>query len=153
MTDAQPIPRTALALGLLGLLPFLWGVVTRYVPAAQDLTLEWAGPRFVGPYVQLYFGTIVLAFQSGVLWGLAAQRDREVASLGFALSVVPALWAFLFTGNGPVSSALYLMAGFWAILGIDWFYWRSGMAPGWWIGFRAPLTLVIVACLAVVAFD
>ena len=29
------------------------------------------GGRFVGPYVQLFYGAIILSFMSGVLWGFA----------------------------------------------------------------------------------
>ncbi|PRY20266.1 uncharacterized protein DUF3429 [Aliiruegeria haliotis] len=146
------VPRTALLLGLAGLIPFLWGVLTRYSPALQDLTLSLAGPRFVAPYILLYYGTIILAFMSGVLWGMATRADGEVASLGYALSVIPAIWAFLFTGTGPVSSAGYLIAGFLGVLGIDWFFWRNGLAPSWWMTLRVPLTAVVVLCLGVVVF-
>lgn len=145
------IPPTALALGLAGLFPFAWGVVTRYSPAAAELTMALAGPRFVAPYVTLYFGTIVLAFQSGVLWGLAARQEGEAASLGYALAVVPAVWAFLFTGIGPVATARFLIAGYLGVLGIDWVYWRAGIAPRWWMAYRVPLTAVAVGALAVVA--
>ncbi|WP_068118144.1 DUF3429 domain-containing protein [Tropicimonas marinistellae] len=148
----KAIPRTALLLGLAGLIPFLWGVVTRFSPAMHDLTLALAGPRFVAPYILLYYGTIILAFMSGVLWGFAARADTHAASLGYALSVVPALWAFLFTGTGPVSTALYLIVGFVGVLGIDWLFWSNGLTPSWWMALRIPLTVVVVGCLAVVAF-
>ena len=146
------IPRSALALGLAGLLPFLWGVLTRFSPALQEATLTSAGPRFVAPYILLYFGTILLAFQSGVLWGFASRAEGSAAGLGYALSVLPAIWAFLFTGIGPVATALSLMAGFLGVLGIDYLFWQSGLAPRWWMALRLPVTATILACLAVVAF-
>lgn len=149
----RDIPRMALVLGIAGLVPFLWGVLTRFVPALQDLTLAMIGPRFVAPYILLYYGTIILAFMSGVLWGFAARAEGEAASLGYALSVIPALWAFFFTGTGPVSTALYLIAGFLGVLGIDWLFWSNGLTPRWWMALRVPLTIVVVACLAVVALS
>ncbi|SFD06930.1 DUF3429 domain-containing protein [Tropicimonas isoalkanivorans] len=147
------IPRTPLVLGLAGLLPFLWGVLTRYIPALNDLTLQIAGPRFVAPYILLFYGTIILAFMSGVLWGFAARAEGETGGLGYALSVVPAIWAFLFAGTGPVSTAIYLIFGFLGVLGIDWLFWKNGLTPRWWMALRIPLTAVVVACLAVVALD
>ncbi len=145
------IPRAALLLGLTGLLPFLWGVVTLYVPAAQDFTMATVGPRFVGPFVILQYGTVILAFMSGVLWGFATKAEGSVAASGYAMSVVPALWAFFFVGGGPVSAAIYLIVGFIGLLGLDWMFWRQGLAPPWWMHLRLLLTTVVVLCLLVVA--
>ncbi len=145
------IPRAPLLLGLAGLIPFLWGVLTLYVPALSDWGQATLGRRFVGPYVALYYGTIILAFMSGVLWGLATRAEGEAAALGYTLSTLPAIWAFLFTGIGPVPTAYSLAVGFVAVLGIDWMFWRNGLAPVWWMRLRVPLTLVVVTCLLLVA--
>lgn len=144
------IPRAALLLGLAGLLPFLWGVLTLYSDAAQQVTLGLVGPRFVGPFVILQYGTVILAFMSGVLWGFATRAEGAVAASGYALSVIPALWAFFFVGGGPVSAATYLIAGFVGLLGLDWMFWRQGLAPQWWMALRILLTSVVVLCLIVV---
>ena len=143
------IPRTALILGLAGLIPFLWGALTLISDGLAAFGAGWFGPRFVGPYVQLSYGTIILAFMSGVLWGFATRASGAVAATGYALSVVPALWAFLFVGGGPDSAAIYLIAGFVGLLGLDWIFWRQGLAPEWWMPLRAGLTVVVVSCLAV----
>lgn len=145
------IPRAALVLGLAGLLPFLWGVLTLYVPAAQDITLSTVGPRFVGPFVILQYGTVILAFMSGVLWGFATKAEGAVAASGYAMSVIPALWAFFFVGGGPTSAAVYLIAGFVGLLGLDWMFWQQGLAPPWWMRLRILLTAVVVLCLLAVA--
>jgi hypothetical protein len=145
------IPRSALVLGIAGLIPFVWGVITLRLPGVQDWAVATLGARFVGPYVILYYGTIILAFMSGVLWGLATRAKGEAAALGYSLSTVPALWAFFFTGTGPVSSAINLAVGFLGVLGIDWVFARNGLAPEWWMTLRVPLTIVVVTCLAVVA--
>lgn len=152
MTDDRTVPRAALALGCAGLLPFLWGVATLYSEPLQRLTIETVGPRFAGPFVLLSYGTIILSFMSGVLWGFATRAEGEVAALAYALSTIPALWAFFFVGSGPVSTAIYLIAGFLAVLGIDAFLWQNGLTPRWWLKLRVPLTAVVCLCLAVVAF-
>ncbi|WP_422076013.1 DUF3429 domain-containing protein [Tranquillimonas rosea] len=143
------IPAAALGLGLAGLIPFLWGALTLVLPALGQWGMSTLGPRFVGPYVQLAYGSVILAFMSGVLWGFATKTDGPVAATGYALSVIPALWAFLFTGGGPVSAAMYLMIGFVGVLGLDWLFWKQGLAPAWWMQLRVLLTVVVVACLAV----
>ena len=147
MTD---IPRSALLLGLAGLLPFLWGAATVLVPDLADWGMRAIGPRFAGPFVLLSYGTVILAFMSGVLWGFATRAEGQVAATGYALSVLPALWAFFFVGGGPVSAATYLIFGFVGLLGLDWLFWRQGLAPAWWMRLRVGLTAVVVFCLSTV---
>lgn len=145
------IPRSALVLGLAGLVPFVWGAATLWSDGLAQAGLDLFGPRFIGPYVQLQYGTIILAFMSGVLWGFATRAEGGVAASGYALSVLPALWAFFFVGGGPVSAAIYLAAGFVALLALDWMFWNQGLAPDWWMRLRIGLTAVVVACLALTA--
>jgi hypothetical protein len=147
----KEIPRSALVLGIAGLIPFVWGAATLVSDALADAGLKALGPRFIGPYVQLQYGTIILAFMSGVLWGFATRAEGRVAATGYALSVLPALWAFFFVGGGPTSAAINLGAGFVALLALDWMFWNQGLAPRWWMGLRIGLTSVVVACLAVTA--
>ena len=145
------IPRSALILGLAGLIPFLWGAVTVVIPGLAAWGSGVFGSRFVGPYVQLFYGTIILAFMSGVLWGFATKAEGREAAVGYALSVLPALWAFFMVGSGPVSASINLAAGFIGLLGLDYSFWRQGLAPPWWMQLRILLTVVVVACLGVTA--
>jgi hypothetical protein len=147
MTD---IPRAPLYLGLAGLIPFLWGALTLVSDGAASFGLQAFGPRFIGPFVLLSYGTVILAFMSGILWGFATRAEGQVAATGYALSVLPALWAFFFVGGGPVSAAIYLIVGFVGLLGLDWLFWKQGLAPDWWMTLRVMLTVVVVACLAMV---
>ena len=143
----RPIPIAPLVLGLAGLLPFLWGTLTILSAGFQDFAIGLLGPRFVGPYVQLQYGTIILSFMSGVLWGFATKSEGEEAAIGYGLSVIPALWAFFMVGNGPVSAAMNLIVGYVALLALDWHFWRRGLAPDWWMSLRLLLTAVVVLCL------
>ena len=141
------IPRTPLLLGVAGLIPFAWGAASMLWEPLAGWTARSLGPRFAGPYIQLAYGTVILAFMSGVLWGFATRAEGQVAATGYALSVVPALWAFLLVGGGPVSAGVYLIAGFVGILGLDWMFWWHGLAPRWWMHLRLLLTAVVVLCL------
>jgi len=148
-----PIPRAALILGLAGVLPFLWGALTELSPALADFGLRWMGPRFLGPYVSLAYGTVILSFMSGALWGFASTADRpDTRPLFLALSVLPALWAFFFIGGGPVSAAIWLAAGFVLLMGLDWLFWQHGLTPDWWMRLRLGLTALVLACLMVPIF-
>jgi len=134
-------------LGFAGLIPFVWGVVTLYHDGTADFTASLLGPRFVGPYVQLFYGTVILSFMSGVLWGFATKTTGAAAAAGYALSVIPALWAFFMTGGGPVSTGLNLITGFLGLLILDFYFFRAGLTPRWWMKLRIMLTSGVVACL------
>ena len=117
---------------------------------------EWAtstlGPRFIGPYIQLFYGSIILSFMSGVLWGFATKAQGPQAATGYALSVIPALWAFFMTGGGPTTAGTNLIFGFLGLLILDFAFHSWGLAPPWWMSLRVLLTSLVVACLAVGVF-
>ncbi|SFE39654.1 DUF3429 domain-containing protein [Roseivivax sediminis] len=146
------IPRSALILGLAGVIPFAWGALTLAVPAAAAWGQANLGPRFIGPYVQLYYGAIILSFMSGVLWGFATKTEGTRAATGYALSVIPALWAFFMTGGGPVSAGMNLIFGFAGLLALDYAFWTWGLAPRWWMQLRVLLTGLVIACLSIGVF-
>ncbi len=141
------IPRGPLILGLAGLLPFVWGAATLLMPDLGVWAQMTLGGRFVGPYVQLSYGTVILAFMSGVLWGFATKSEGW---FGYALSVIPALWAFFMVGGGPTSAAINLAVGFVGLLLLDLQFWQKGLTPPWWMSLRLLLTLVVVLSLLVV---
>jgi hypothetical protein len=141
----RQIPPAALLLGLAGLIPFLWGAATLYLPALAQWGQTTIGPRFVGPYIQLYYGALILSFMSGVLWGFATRADGMTAATGYALSTLPALWAFFMTGDGAASTAINLSTGFLALLALDWHFWRLHLAPRWWMALRVLLTVLVLA--------
>lgn len=97
--------------------------------------------------MQLAYGTVILSFMSGVLWGFATRAEGAEAAFGYGVSTLPALWAFFFVGGGPVSAAIYLALGFVGILGLDWMFQRQGLAPPWWVSLRLILTFVVVVTL------
>ena len=143
------VPRAVLILGLAGVIPFAWGAAT----LVSDPLAQWGnatlGPRFIGPFVQLFYGSVILSFMSGVLWGFATKAEGRRAAIGYALSVIPALWAFFMTGGGPVTAGTNLIFGFLGLLLLDWQFWRWELAPPWWMQLGGLLTTLVVACLAV----
>ncbi len=146
------IPRSALVLGLSGLIPFLWGAVTLVSDGAALWGQQTLGPRFIGPHISLAYGTIILSFMSGVLWGFATRAEGRRAAMGYALSVVPALWAFFFVGGGAASSAIFLIVGFTGLLVLDWVFWKQGLAPWWWMQLRILLTGIVAILLLFVIY-
>lgn len=143
------IPRAPLILGLAGLIPFLWGAATYLNEPLAAWGAANLGPRFVGPYVQLFYGAVILSFMSGVLWGFATKMSGGRAATGYVLSVIPALWAFFMTGGGPVSAGSNLIFGFAGLLLIDFAFSQWGLTPSWWMRLRILLTLIVILCLSV----
>lgn len=141
------IPTGALILGLSGVLPFAWGAITLLSEEAFNFGIENFGARFVGPLIQLSYGVIILCFMSGVLWGFATKMDEKNGSLGYILSVLPALWAFLSMGRGPISDTISLIVGFLAVLLIDRHFYLLKLTPLWWMNLRTPLTFLVISLL------
>ncbi len=136
------IPRTALYLALGGLVPFL--VCAGVALSGNQVVLRGAEDE-----IMLRYGIIILAFMSGVLWGFATNASGKMATVAYGLSVVPALWAF-FTAVGPTPQALgALIPGFYGLLALDYYFWRAGLAPPWWLRLRLPLTAVVMVTLGI----
>lgn len=146
------IPKAALYLGLGGLLLFLWGALTLVNGNLAIWTIPTIGPHFVGPFVQLFYDTIILSFMSGVLWGFSSKKTGPSAAIGYVLSVLPALWVFFATGGGPVEASTNLIIGFLGLLFLDWYFWKNELAPEWWIKLRLLLTGIVVLFLSVGVF-
>jgi heme/copper-type cytochrome/quinol oxidase subunit 4 len=144
----DPIPRTALFLGLAGVIPFVWGAATALSPALSAWGAGWVGPLYLGTYVSLTYGIVILSFMSGVLWGFATKADGQEAAIGYGLSVIPALWAFFMVNGDAANAAINLMAGFAALLLLDWYFWKMGTAPDWWLRLRLILTGLVLISLA-----
>jgi len=136
------IPRTALYLALGGLVPFL--VCAGVALSGNQVVLRGAEDE-----IMLRYGIIILAFMSGVLWGFATNASGKMAAVAYGLSVLPALWAF-FTAVGPTPQALgALIPGFYGLLALDYYFWRAGFAPPWWLRLRLPLTAVVMVTLGI----
>ena len=145
----KKIPKSALILGLAGLLPFFWGAATSLEFVLENLKLNGFSEEYIGSRINLIYGTIILAFMSGVLWGFAANIRDKRRPVGLILSVLPALWAF-FTFNGTlINPFMSLILGFLGVFAIDvrFYYWQ--LTPDWWLSFRSILTLCVIIFLSV----
>ncbi|MEP0963449.1 MAG: DUF3429 domain-containing protein [Roseobacter sp.] len=148
----KQIPLAPLVLGLAGLIPFVWGAATYSIEPLAQWGAKSLGPRFVGPYVQLFYGSVILSFMSGVLWGFATKAQGAKATICYAMSVIPALWAFFMTGGGPTTAGLNLIFGFLGLLILDLSFSVWGLTPRWWLSLRVLLTAIVVASLGVGVF-
>ena len=148
MIDDRRIPRPALVLGLAGLIPFLWSAATQLSPALASWGGQFLSPMFLGSVVGLTYGTLILSFMSGALWGFATKAEGPIAAIAYGLSVIPALWAFIMVTDASANSSIFLAAGFVGLLFLDAMYSAWGLAPRWWLRLRVMLTVVVLGCLA-----
>ena len=149
MTDDHRIPRPALILGLAGLIPFLWSAATQLSPALGGWAGQYLPPMFLGAVVGLTYGTVILSFMSGALWGFATKAEGAQAAFAYGLSVIPALWVFGMVTDASANSVIFLAAGFVGLLLLDATYTAWGLAPRWWLRLRVMLTVVVLGCLAI----
>ena len=138
----DPIPRTALIPGLMGLVPFLvlcWATMkpSGFMTSSQALMA-----------LNIY-AAIILTFIGALWWGLAARIPTSLLSNAMMVwSVIPAVFAWLATLLGPRAALEALIAGFvvqWAMDSVL-MYVADGVMPYWAYRLRTILT-IISACL------
>jgi len=142
----QAIPKAPLALGLIGLVPFVWGAWTTASPNLMTWSTGLIGAGLVGTTIQTTYGAVILSFMSGVLWGFATKAEGIKAAACYLMSVQPALWAFFVMSSGVGPKASYLMAGFVGLLILDIIFYQLSLTPMWWLRLRVLLTTVILIC-------
>ena len=137
-------PLAPLLLGLAGLLPFLAGALITLGLFPENTVLSQDGRLVLTRY-----GTIILCFMSGVLWGFATRATGPQATVAYALSVIPALWTFFQPGRSADEALINLMIGFLAVLLLDYAFSRWDLTPGWWMPLRLLLTAIVLICLCI----
>lgn len=151
--EARPeggaMPRAAMLLGLAGLVPFVWGALTVLSPGLAGVGADMLGERFVGVGVLIGYGTVILCFMGGVLWGFASRAPEGMAMRAYVTSVLPPLWVFFTVGGTQAASLSALLVGFFASLSLDLQFSQWRLTPGWWIALRIPLTLAVLVCLGI----
>lgn len=136
-------PRVAMALGVLGLIPFVALAV-----------LSWAGHGGISVLARealAAYGATILSFLGGVYWGFALageQAARPGLAARLSIGVLPQLvgWVAVllpFRGGQALTAAALLV---WLL--VERRAVAQGAAPGWFMQLRLPLTLVAAACLA-----
>jgi hypothetical protein len=130
------VPRPALVLGLMGLIPF-GGL------AIAD-ALDPASPVWTQA-LHAYAATI-LSFLGGVRWGLA-MRDGAPVLRDLAVSVIPQLAGWIALLLPPATAAGVLSVALALLWSADRRLARAGSAPPWYGALRTPLTAGAVASI------
>lgn len=144
----RSLPPLARLLGFAGLLPQL--------AAAGVVTVMPREATFAAQALGFAYASLILSFLGGLWWGMAAAR-RDAPGWIYVAAVAPSLfalacaipWAVGWSWPGPSLVALAL--AIWASLLIDMRLVKAGLAPGWWMRLRFPLSLVLGGLTLIVA--
>lgn len=147
---ARLVPGIVWQIGLLGLVPLIWGVGEIYLPILRRVAEDWMSPWFHAPFATLRYAEIILMFNSGILWGFAARATGPMALGAFKLSVLPALYTFFFVIGEMQEVALKLAIGFAGLLALDALFHRQALVPDWWMRLRVPLCGISILCLVAI---
>lgn len=139
------LPPIALALGLLGLLPFIAGGLG---------SLAFRDPLRAARALEalIAYGAVILSFLGAVHWGLALEEETGLAQgARYGLGVVPALvgWvALLAQIDAMPDVALVLLAlGFAATIGVEQRAATRGLVMPAYVGLRWVLSVVVLLVL------
>lgn len=146
MLQDTTIPKPALVLGWLGVLPFAASCLAAISGNADTASLAMRA--------LVVYATIILSFMGGAQWGLAmvaASGGPSELARRLAVSTLPALAAFGLAALSSRPALLGLAAVFVALFFYDLATARSGVAPNWYPALRAQLTAVVVPCLLIAA--
>lgn len=130
------VPRTALWLGLAGLIPFVSGGIGVWLNVLGDI-------RFALPLVVLAYGCLIAAFLGGVRWG-AAMQNNQAAHLPrqLILAIMPtliALVAFML----PLPQAFTLLIVLFVAQGVlDLNAVQQNRLADWYAPLRLLLTII-----------
>jgi hypothetical protein len=135
--------RIALALGLLGLVPFAgFGIATWLTPNI--------GLRFTFLQAEILWAAIILSFMAGARWAFTLARPTPDPWRVMAFGLVPVL--SLVAPFLPIGWAVLLLAsGLVGLLASELTSGARQEAPEWYAPLRVFLTLVALVCLSGVA--
>ena len=140
LAQLDRIPIIALLLGWAGVLPF--------AALVMSATLGPPGHTGAAMAALVGYGSIILSFMGGVLWGLEMSQGRSQAA--YVASIVPALTAAAAMILHATFGIFLLLCGFAGLLAYDLALSRSRGAPNWYPVLRWQLTTAVVALLAMV---
>ena len=142
LTGREKIPKQAVRLGYLGVVPFL--------ATAVLIAFDSAGMRQMALEGFLAYSAVILSFLGGIRWGAASSGGSDPAR-ELIVAVLPSLWAAFFLWLPAEDFAVWgLMLGF-VLMGLaDWF--SPGLhVASWMRPLRLRLTLAVLACHLAVA--
>ncbi|GAB4518221.1 MAG: hypothetical protein Kow00133_03130 [Amphiplicatus sp.] len=139
----QGLPQAAAFLAYAGALPL---IVTALLILLRPDDLGPGAQRFM-----LVYGGLLIAFFGGVRWGVAVMRPEGPRFIHLVGGVIPLAFALpIFFLADPGARFLLILVALPILLIDDLRATRKGSgAPDWYLGVRAPLTILMEASFAI----
>jgi hypothetical protein len=99
----------------------------------------------------LVYASLILSFLGGCLFAFETLNKPNPNKLRLWLSITPSIWSVIAI-QIPNFSASFLAVGFLIVYEFDRKSHVAGIAPIWWLSLRLPLTVIVIASLAVIGF-
>ena len=136
------VPRTALWLGLAGLIPFVSGGIGVWLNVLGDI-------RFALPLIVLAYGCLIAAFLGGVRWGAAMQNNvANHLPRQLIIAIMPTLMA-LIPFMLPLPQAFTLLIVLFVAQGVlDLTAVQQTRLVDWYAPLRILLTIIAALSMA-----
>lgn len=145
MAHRNPVPMSALVLGVAGLIPFLGFAALAVSGSDGGLSSIGLSPRTI----LSAYGAVIASFLGGIRWGAAAARNSGGAD--YAIAILPSLiaWAALAAPMPWDLRILGILVLAWGLVDQD--LPRRGLVPLWLGRLRLALSGVAGASLLIAA--
>lgn len=155
---SDTIPLTALLLTLAGVLPFVFCALALWFNLPILEWLVWSQIKSAWHILLVTYSCVILAFLSGIHWGIAMQLDETKLPKGAVRNLliwsnVMALVAWLCLLLYHYIMMLVLLIGSFTLQWIlDVVLSRYGLAPPWFGRLRTIVTPIVLVALAIAFF-
>ena len=141
------VPKAVKVISLLGMLPYLFGVLATF-----KLYFINAGLNTFLLRLSTLYGALILTFLGGCLFGFECLKNEKPNLLRLWLAIIPTLWS-LIALTATNFSASILAVGFLLVFELDRKFMAAGVVPDWWLSLRFPLTASVSLSLLIIGFS
>lgn len=139
-SEPTGMPFSSAVFGGLGIIPFAVGAVLANITETAH----------TGQWLIMGYGAVILSFLGGIQWGVGLKAAPRawlpyfvaitISLTGWVSMLLPPLWGIGLLAVGFVAAFIY------DAISVGVFH-----LPGWFLGLRSLLTVLVVSCLALAA--
>ena len=142
--------RQSLLLGLLGLIPFIFLIVSSFIVPPDNEIYELL------IFIYISYAAVISSFLGGIQWGLITASVERVYSvfLPLSISTVPCLiaWSALLTLENLTTSLILIIVSFIVSSLHDYYLYQQKLTPYWFLSLRIPLSVVVIILTSILFF-
>jgi len=142
--------RQSLLLGLLGLIPFIFLIVSSFIVPPDNEIYELL------IFIYISYAAVISSFLGGIQWGLITASVERVyfVFLPLSISTVPCLiaWSALLTLENLTTSLILIIVSFIVSSLHDYYLYQQKLTPYWFLSLRIPLSVVVIILTSILFF-